>query len=187
MHRSPRIANTDFDIVPQVGSHITIDAWGDKWVKLETDDTEWELCEFRVPAGNGLYHLATNVEVTGCTIQRRTYFKDEFVRVKVTFVADPLDVDGITGERLSYDTVVSGWLLVTEKEKVHNPEKAERNWSKYLAALEKAEADELARLAKQEAEERVAKAQAEYKRLAEERRLADELRAASSRAASLEV
>ena len=132
--RSPRIANEDYDVKAQVGSYIEIDQWSNEGKLLEHDDTEWELCDFRISAGGGLYHLATRIEVTGGTVQRRSHaWNNEWVRVRVILVADPDDIDWYTGERTSEDTMLSGWMLVTDKEKAHNEEKAERHWQQYLA------------------------------------------------------
>lgn len=63
------------------------------------DDTGWDLCLSRMPAGGGLYQLAVNVEVAGWTLQRRGPFGSEHIRIQPTYVADPMDIDLYTGER----------------------------------------------------------------------------------------
>ena len=175
-----KLDQMEFDVVPQVGSYVEIDEWEGKGVCLEYDDTEWKLCDFRIPAGGGLYHLATRVEITGHTLQPRNgLFSRDWVRVTVIFVADPPDVDWYTGERLSHDTIVRGWMAVTERERVFNEEKAARLREEWLALLAKREAEEEARQAEQE---RLALLQAEEKARREQ-----EARKPRSRAAALEL
>jgi hypothetical protein len=118
---SIHLENTEWDIIPQVGSYIELDSGAQYW--LEEDDTNWDLCQFRVEAGGGLYHLAVNVEVTGWSLQHRSYSDSDWIRVAVTFVADPWDVDIYTGERMSEDETVGGWMVVTDREKVWSEEK----------------------------------------------------------------
>jgi hypothetical protein len=65
-----------------------------------------------------MYQLAVNVEVTGRTIQKpHGRWGADFVRVKITFVADKCR-DIYTGEMVGEDEVVRGWMKVTEKERV---------------------------------------------------------------------
>ena len=170
---SIHLEHTEWDIVPQEGSYIELD--NDTCVLLDYDETEWELCQWRVKAGRGLYHLAVNVDVTGWTLQTRS--GAQYIRVALTYVADPLDVDLYTGERMSEDEVIGGWMLVTDKEKVRNEEKAERLWAEARRIAElQAERD------RQEREALEAEAWAEN-----EARDAASRRRPDSRAAALEL
>lgn len=103
-----------FNVKPVIGSHIEIDTWTTGELLQDCDD--WDKAEFRVKTCGG--DLAINVEVTGQTIQRPFgVWGGEFVRAKITFVADKC-VDWFTGEMVGEDTIVRGWLEVTPKEKV---------------------------------------------------------------------
>jgi hypothetical protein len=113
-----------------------------------------------------------NVEVTGWTLQRRGAFGSEFIRIKLTYVADPMDVDIYTGERQSEDVSVGGWMRVTEREKVWNQEKAD-------ALL--AEAERIARIREEREQQERAEAEAAV------RTKAEAVRRGASRAAALEL
>lgn len=150
-----KIADRNFDIIPQEGSYITIDEWNAPRYLLH-DDTDWEPCDFRIHAGGGLYHLAVRVKVTGQTLQPRPYSTEDWVRVRVVLVGDG-----------SPDTELHGWMMVTERERVVNAEKEARIQAEWTARLERQiEAERRDEEARQAAEQ----AQIEADELDEKRR-----------------
>lgn len=102
-----------FTVAPKVGSYVEVDTWNRGELLQDCDD--WDKAEFRIKTCGG--DLAVNVEVTGTTLQHPFDKWTDFVRVKVTFVADKC-VDWYTGEMVGEDTVVRGWLKVGAEEKV---------------------------------------------------------------------
>jgi hypothetical protein len=164
-HRQ-RIDQMEHDIVPQVGSYLTIDEWGPVGTTLLHDETEWELCDFRIEAGNGMYQIATRIEVTGWKLKPMR--GQQWIRVRVILPADPGDWE-MVGDTVAYkqDTVLHGWLLVTEREKVWNAEKADRLRQEWLRICELRAATEAEEAARRQSEvEALEKAEAERKRLA---------------------
>ncbi len=104
-----------FNVRPVVGSYVKPDGWNHGECLVSGDD--WDACQFRLPSQHG-YELAVNVEVSGHTLQHPSnmYPGRDYVRVKITFVADKC-VDWYTGEIVGEDTVVRGWMEVTRAEK----------------------------------------------------------------------
>jgi len=103
-----------FTVEPKVGTFVKPDGWS--WGECLTSGDDWDKCQFRLPSTGG--ELAVNVEVTGTTLQNPFgRWGADFVRVKVTFVADKCP-DMFTGEMVGEDVEVRGWMKVTAEEKV---------------------------------------------------------------------
>jgi len=92
---------------PRDGDAIWPDGW-DMWENILAEehpfsDSSFPGCEFRLPAGNGLYKLAINITITGRMSRKENRMGQYGFRCRIEFVGD--------GEP---STFTSGWIFLIE-------------------------------------------------------------------------